>query len=279
MLCVEWIQSDRIVLHRELNGAVFHKLSWSIEEAVRDLLIAIAFNEDWRTNDIHLNEPLHLRIRSDANNYYSGSHVSDLGPYSFSPGVTADSFASFLTAHLYHASVLGYELGEDYWPIQTFLDNSVSTERDISISIASDQNYTAMNFGIIWVENKMGESVLLTDGSFKTDEDFCGLIPSIDLINALERPLKFMRAYTSSKGKCSICDDILCIEQTAFCENCRVNYCLPAELKHQSQAVVDIQSLRGSQLCCKRYLGSHSERHYIVNEFGRLVIDNSDVPF
>ena len=59
MLCAEWIQSDHIVLHRELNGAVFHKLSWSIEEAVRDLLIAIAFNEDWRTNDIHLNEPLH----------------------------------------------------------------------------------------------------------------------------------------------------------------------------------------------------------------------------
>ena len=279
MLYVEWIQSDRIVLHRELNGATFLQLSWSIEEAVRDLLIAIAFNEDWRTLDIQLNEPLHLRIRSYASNYYSGSHDSDLGPYAFSLGGTADTFASFLTAHIYHASVLEYELSEDYWPIQIFLDNSVSPERDICISMDSDQQYVVMSFGVTWVENRIGESVLLTNGGFRADEDFCGLIPSNDLINAIERPLKFMRAYSSSKGKCSICNDILRFEHTAFCENCRVNYCLPVEKQYRDQPLVDIQSLRSSELCCKRYLSSHLVNHYSINQYGRLIIDNNDVPF
>ena len=279
MLYVEWIQSDRILLHRELNGAIFLQLSWSIEEAVRDLLIAIAFNEDWRIHDIQLNEPLPLRIYSSSSNYYSGSHVSDLGPYAFSLGGTADTFASFLTAHIYHASVLEYELSEDYWPIQTFLDNSVSTKQDICISIDSDQQYVAMSFGITWVENRIGESVLLTDGGFRADKDFYGLTPSNDLISALERPLKFMRAYTCSKGKCSICNSIMSIENAAFCENCRVNYCLPAETRYQGQSLLDIQSFRGSQLCCKRYLSSHLEQHYSINQYGRLVIDSHDIPF
>ena len=96
MLSVEWIQRDRIVLHREINGVTFLQLTWSIEEAVRDLLIAIAFNEDWRTLNIQLNEPLHLRICSFSSNYYSGSHDSDLGPYAFSLGGTADTLLAFL---------------------------------------------------------------------------------------------------------------------------------------------------------------------------------------
>ena len=62
------------------------------------------------------------------------------------------------------------------------LDNSVSMERDICISIDSDQLYVVMSFGITWVENRIGESVLLTDGGFRADKDFYGLTPSNDLI-------------------------------------------------------------------------------------------------
>jgi hypothetical protein len=278
MLQVEWIQSDHVVLHRDIDGTEFNQLSLNIEEAVRDLIVAIVFNEDLRSSDLQLHEPLHLRIASSSSNYYSHAHTSDLRQHAFSPGGTADSFASFLTSHLYHASVLEYDLGLHYWPMQIFLDNCVSPERDICISIDSDQQYTAMSFGVTWVENKQGASVLLTNGGFKTDDDFRGLIPSNDLINALEHPLKYMRAFTTSKSKCSVCNNSMPKMQTAYCENCRLMHCLPAEMAYQ-QYLLDIKSLRASKLSCKRYLSSQLEQHYYINEQGRLEMDNKDVPF
>lgn len=278
MLQVEWIQSDRVVLTRDLDDAILNQLSWIIEEAVRDLVIAIVFNEDLRWTDLQLFDPLHLRIESPTCNYYSGAHTSDLRQNSFSPGGTADSFASFLTSHLYHASVLEYDLGVNYWPIQTFLDNSISTKRDICISLDSAQKYTAMSFGIIWVENNQGGSVLLTDGGFKTDDDFNGLIPSNDLISALEQPLRYMRGYSSSRDKCSVCNNSMPKQYTAYCESCRIGYCLPAELKHQ-QSDLEIESLRASKLSCKHLLNAPLKQHYYINEQGSLELDNEDVPF
>jgi len=278
MLQVEWIQSDRVVLNRDIDDSIFNQLSWIIEEAVRDLIIAIAFNEDSRSSNLHLNEPLHLRIRSSAINYYSGAHASDLRQHAFSLGGTADSFASFLTSHLYHASVIEYDLGVSYWPIQTFLDNSISPERDIAISIVADQQYTVMNLGVTWVEDIKGASVLLTNGGFKIDDDFQGLIPSNALINTLENPLKYMRSYTSSMSKCSVCNNTMPKMPTAYCENCRIMHCLPAELKCQL-SVLDIKSLRASKLSSKCFISSQFEQHYYINEQGRLEIDNEDVPF
>ena len=278
MLQVEWIQSDHVVLTRDLDDTILKQLSWMIEEAIRDLVVAIVFNEDFRCSDLRLSKPLHLRIRSATCSYYSAAHTSDLKQHAFSPGGTAASFASFLNSHLYHASVLEYDLGVGYWPIQNFLDNSISSESDICISIVADQQYTAMSFGVTWVEGKQGASVLLTDGGFKTDDAFCGLIPSNDLMSALGRPLKSMRTYTSSMSKCSVCNNHMPKQHTAYCENCRIMYCLPAELECQ-QPVLDIKNLRGSNLSRKHFLSAPLKQYYYINVQGRLEIDNEDVPF
>ena len=279
MYNVEWIQNDKLVLIRKLYHISADNLSLRIHEAVSDLLIAIIFNEDRRVLDLVINEPLHLKIKAvdESSNYYSAFHVSDLKPCAFALGATAESFACFLTAHIYHAAILECDLGiYSYWPISIFLDNSHSGELDICISlVVNQQQYTALNFGLNWLEDEKGRSVLLTDGGFKADDDFHGLIPSGDVIDALVLPLKYMRVYSALEGKCSICHKVMINRKIAYCEICRVKYCLPAEVNYQRISSFNIPSLRTSISAVSFY----SRMGLYVNEHGILVNDVDDVPF
>lgn len=277
MFNVEWIQNDRVVLTREVYCDPVYELSYLINQAVCDLVMAVSFNEDKRIVDLVLYEPLHLRINSSRNgsNYCSASHHSDLSPYAFSTGATADSFASFLTAHFYHAIVLEYDLGIDYWPIHTLLNNSCSSDPDTCLALFSDQMYSVLNMGYKWIENADGKAVFLTDMGFKFHKDFYGLTPSNDLIAALESPLKYMRAFVAMEGRCSTCRQEISSKDVAYCQKCRRKFSLPYEVAHQQLVSFDIKSLRGSRLAEKEIL---TDVNLSINDQGRL-INMNDIPF
>ena len=277
MFNVEWIQNDRVVLTCEVGCDRLDLLSCRIYQAVCDLVMAVSFNEDRRIVDLVLYEPLHLRISSssDGSNYCSASHHSDLSPYAFSTGATADSFASFLTAHLYHATILEYDLGIDYWPIHALLNNTCSSEPDMCLALFSDQMYSVLNMGNKWVENADGKAVFLTDMGFKFHIDFQGLTPSNDLIAALESPLKYMRAFVAIKGRCSTCRQEVSSKDVAYCQKCRRKFSLPYEVAHQQLVSFDIKSLRRSRLAEKDIL---TAVNLSINGQGRLININ-DIPF
>lgn len=281
MCSVDWVQNDKTLICRDLYCEGPFSLAICVENAIRDLVYAIAFNEDRRTDKLSLNEPLHLIITCFRTNsdYNSAIHLSDLKQCAFAPGGTADSLASFITAHVYHATIFENDLGVHYWPVYVFLDNSQSPELDVAFSLFANEVYTVKYFGSTWLEDMDGRSVKLTCEGFEYSNEFYGLVPTKEIITALEGPLKSMRAYSRIKGKCSVCNSAMVNDPIAYCERCQIKYALPAESAYSWSPYFDIQSLRKSKLCSKYWLNSPSQSSLSVNEKGSLYSIVKDVPF